>query len=141
MKRAGRTFRGAGRCAPLIIASEGTDSATDLRDVYITDKETHPLHILARRNQFSLSTKSALEQHHWGAVQSLLFDIIKHYPQKNSHGTQSEEISEALQISFEHDHRLIHSSTDTTQDSETEPAGCWATDQGSTTCTENTFSE
>ena len=44
-----------------------------------------------------------------------------------------------LQISFEHDHRLIHSSTDTTQASETEPAGCWATDQGSTTCTENTF--
>ena len=26
-----------------------------------------------------------------------------------------------------------------TQASETEPAGCWATDQGSTTCTENTF--
>ena len=26
MKRAGRTLRGAGRCAPLIIASEGTGS-------------------------------------------------------------------------------------------------------------------
>ena len=49
MKRAGRTLRGAGRCAPLIIAIEGT-AYFDRQFVFISgslknDVHTHVSHI------------------------------------------------------------------------------------------------